>query len=91
MRVLLTATAASLLLGAGLAAQNAADWPTVGNDPGGMKYSALTQITPANVTRLAKAWTYDLGTPASGYTITPIVINNVMYLPIQGLHRCWLY
>ena len=23
-----------------------ADWPTVGNDPGGMKYSTLTQITP---------------------------------------------
>jgi quinoprotein glucose dehydrogenase len=60
------------------------DWPTVGNDPGSMKYSALSQITPANVTQLATAWTYDMGVPASGYTITPIVINNVMYLPIQG-------
>ena len=68
----------------GVAAQHANDWPTVGNDPGGMKYSPLTQITPANVARLAKAWTYDTGAPASGYTITPIVINNVMYLPVQG-------
>src|SRR6187401_1417497 len=67
-----------------VAAQNPNDWPTVGNDPGGMKYSTLTQITPANVARLAKAWTYDTGAPASGYTITPIVINNVMYLPIHG-------
>ena len=25
-----------------------------------------------------------MGAPASGYTITPIVVNNVMYLPIQG-------
>ena len=25
-----------------------------------------------------------MGVPAAGYTITPIVINNVMYLPIQG-------
>ena len=49
-----------------------------------MKYSTLTQITPANVSKLAKAWTYDTGAPAGGYTITPIVINNVMYLPIQG-------
>ena len=60
------------------------DWPTVGNDPGSMKFSPLTQITPENVTQLAPAWTYDMGVPASGYTITPIVIGNVMYLPIQG-------
>ncbi|MBI4472665.1 MAG: PQQ-binding-like beta-propeller repeat protein [Acidobacteria bacterium] len=66
------------------AAQNANDWPTVGNDPGGMRYSALTQIAPSNVTRLTKAWTFDTGAAATGYTITPIVINNVMYLPIQG-------
>ncbi|HMC76700.1 MAG TPA: PQQ-binding-like beta-propeller repeat protein [Vicinamibacterales bacterium] len=60
------------------------DWPTVGNDPGGMKFSPLTQITPDNVTQLTQAWTYDMGVPAAGYTITPIVIGNVMYLPIQG-------
>jgi len=63
---------------------NPKDWPTVGNDPGGMKFSALTQITPANVNQLAKTWTYDTGAPAAGYTITPIVISNVMYLPVQG-------
>jgi len=44
-----------------------ADWPTVGNDPGGMKYSTLTQITPANVNNLVKAWTYDTGDPAGGF------------------------
>jgi len=73
-----------LMLTIGVAAQQAHDWPTVGNDPGGMKYSPLTQITPGNVTRLVKAWTYDTGAPATGYTITPIVVNNVMYLPVQG-------
>src|SRR5690349_4037190 len=88
-RQLTLAAAAALVLGAGLAAQTAAppqprDWPAVGNDPGGGKYSTLTQITPANVTQLAKAWTYDTGAPAAGYTITPIVIGNVMYLPVQG-------
>jgi len=67
-----------------VAAANPKDWPTVGNDPGGMKFSPLTQITPQNVTQLAKAWTYDTGAPAAGYTVTPIVINNVMYLPVQG-------
>jgi quinoprotein glucose dehydrogenase len=60
------------------------DWPSVGNDPGGMKYSPLNQITPENVSRLAVAWTYDTGVPANGYQHTPIVISNVMYLPIQN-------
>ena len=62
----------------------AVDWPNTGHDPGSMKYSPLTQVTPDNVTRLAVAWTYDMGVPASGYTITPIVIHNVMYLPVNG-------
>ena len=83
-RLVLMGAVTGLALAAGLAAQAPSDWPTVGNDPGGMKYSSLTQITPANVSKLAKAWTYDMGVPASGYTITPIVVNNVMYFPVQG-------
>ena len=71
-----------LALGAGLTAQTANDWPNVGNDPGSSKYSLLTQITPANVATLKKAWTYDLGVPANGFTPTPIVISNVMYVPV---------
>src|SRR5678815_3169932 len=71
-----------LALGVRVAASESGDWATVGNDPGGSKFSALTQITPANVSRLAKAWTYDLGIPANGYTSTPIVIGNVMYLSL---------
>jgi glucose dehydrogenase len=83
-RALLIVALTGVVCGIGVTAQHVNDWPTVGNDPGGMKHSPLTQITPANVTRLAKAWTYDTGAPATGYTITPIVINNVLYLPVQG-------
>jgi len=36
------------------------DWPTFGNDPGGQRYAAPTQINPANVTRLVRAWTYHM-------------------------------
>jgi quinoprotein glucose dehydrogenase len=43
----------------------ASDWPTYGHDPGGMRYSPLTQITPANVARLEKAWVYHMK-PGSG-------------------------
>jgi len=83
-RILLLIVVVGLFPIMGVSGQNANDWPTVGNDPGGMKYSSLTQITPANVTRLKTAWTYDTGAIATGYTITPIVVNNVMYLPIQA-------
>jgi quinoprotein glucose dehydrogenase len=38
----------------------ATDWPTFGNDAGGQRYSTLTDITPANVTKLARAWTYHM-------------------------------
>jgi glucose dehydrogenase len=64
-----------------------ADWPGVGNDPGGTKYSTLSQITPANVTKLVKAWTYDTGDPGGGFRgweVTPIVVKNVMYFPTTG-------
>lgn len=73
----LTLTLCSLL-----GAQKAVDWPVVGYDRGSTKFSPLTQITPANVSTLEEAWTYDLGSPGE-YTITPIVIGNVMYLPHQ--------
>jgi len=36
------------------------EWPTYGHDSGGMRYSPLKQITPANVSKLEVAWTYHL-------------------------------
>ncbi len=36
------------------------EWPTYGHDSGGMRYSPLKQITPANVSTLRVAWTYHL-------------------------------
>ena len=77
------------------ATPSAGDWPTYGHDPGGMRYSPLTQITPANVAQLQPAWVYHMkvegaaaaggrggaGGFASGET-TPLVINGVMYLSL---------
>ncbi len=39
----------------------AQDWPAYGGDAGGMRYSAVGQITRANVHELAPAWTYHTG------------------------------
>ena len=39
------------------------EWPTYGHDPGGMRFSPLTQITPANVGQLQVAWVYHMRPP----------------------------
>jgi len=67
-----------LIASARVAAQSVNDWPTVGNDPGGMKYTPLADITPANVARLTPAWSYQPGGPM------PIVIDNTMYVVSAG-------
>jgi quinoprotein glucose dehydrogenase len=36
------------------------EWPTYGHDPGGQRFSPLTQITPDNVDRLQVAWVYHM-------------------------------
>jgi len=44
------------------AAQTTGDgWPTAGGDPGGQRYSSLTQINRQNVGDLSVAWTYHTG------------------------------
>src|SRR5690349_10431958 len=45
---------------AGRAVPAASEWPTYGHDPGGMRYSPLTQLTPANVSQLQPAWVYHM-------------------------------
>jgi quinoprotein glucose dehydrogenase len=79
--------AAGLLGSAVLAAAQAApgeDWPSYGNDRGAMRYSPLTQITPANVKSLKVAWTYHMkpadATRVATSETTPLVVGNVMYL-----------
>ncbi len=64
-----------------------ADWPNLGGDSGGMKFSPLTQITPDNVNTLKPAWTYETGDPAGGFRgweTTPIVVDGVMYFSTAG-------
>src|ERR1700722_11967325 len=64
---------------------HAKEWPTYGHDSGGMRFSPLKQITPANVAKLQPAWTYHLK-PESGPAdfraseATPLVIDGIMYV-----------
>ena len=73
------------LLAAGASAQ---DWPHYGSDPGGTKYSPLTQVNRGNVTRLRAAWTYhtrefsdEENYPTfTAFEATPLVVDGVMYV-----------
>jgi quinoprotein glucose dehydrogenase len=76
----------ALLVGSAPAISQAqrTDWPNMHRDVGAQRYSPLTQITPANVGRLQKAWSYHLK-PAGVERLrpsqaTPLVIEGTMYI-----------
>ena len=80
MRTSLLLAVASLTLPA-LYAQN--DWSTYGHDLSGQRYSPLKQITTANVTKLAPAWSYQMkkeGQPFRPSQSIPLMVNGVLYL-----------
>jgi len=64
------------------------EWPTYGRDPGGSRYSPLTQITRDNVTQLQVVWTYRTGEAErkalsagrASFEATPLVIDGTLYL-----------
>src|SRR5579859_2332937 len=43
------------------------DWPNYGNDPGGMRHSALSQVNRENVAKLKVAWIYHTGDISDGH------------------------
>jgi PQQ-dependent dehydrogenase (methanol/ethanol family) len=61
------------------------NWPMYWGDYQGTHYSALKEITPANVSRLRPAWTFpifaDGGSVLQG---TPLVVDGVMYATGSG-------
>jgi quinoprotein glucose dehydrogenase len=64
-----------------------AEWPNYGNDPGGMRYSALAQINRDNVSKLRVAWIFHTGDVSdgsggrkrSGFEATPILVDGTLY------------
>src|SRR5439155_45147 len=65
-----------------VARDSASDWPNVGNDKAGTRYSVLDQINRDNVGKLKLAWTYHSGDAGTGTTIecTPVVVDGAMYV-----------
>ena len=73
-----TVTAKDLLDGL----RNPGRWLTYSGDYTGQRHSPLTQITPANVSRLSSQWTFQAeGMPvARGFEGTPLMMDGVLYI-----------
>ena len=64
-----------------------AAWPYYGGDPGGSRYSPLTQINRSNVQELKVAWVYHTGDVSDGtkhprksaFETTPIMVDGTLY------------
>ncbi|HEX6533155.1 MAG TPA: methanol/ethanol family PQQ-dependent dehydrogenase [Gemmatimonadaceae bacterium] len=54
-------------------------WTWAGKDAAGSRYSALNQITTANVANLHLAWSFATGV-TRGHEAAPLVVNGRMYL-----------
>jgi|GEM_PF-668716 len=75
-------------------AEPATAWSHYGADPGGTRYSNLSQIHRGNVANLKVAWIYNTGdfTDGSGngvksaFESTPLMIDNKLYL-VSAFHR----
>lgn len=54
-------------------------WPTYNGDPGGNRYTTLTEIDKTNVARLAPRWMFTVP-KAAGLQGTPVVVDGIMYV-----------
>src|SRR5690606_7541100 len=65
------------------------EWPNYGNDPGGQRFSPLTQVDTSNVHKLKTAWTYRTGelqtyegsyiAEKAAFEATPLMVDGVLY------------
>ena len=68
------------------------NWTAYGQDPGGKRYIASSQITPENVSELQVAWQFQTGEletykeeryllERSAFEATPLMVDGVLYFP----------
>ncbi len=74
-------------------------WPSYSGDYSGRRHSALTQITPGNVDKLALAWAFQTNQPA-GIKSSPLLVDGIVYFTVpdnlwavdaRSGHMIWHY
>ena len=55
------------------------DWPTYNGDPGGNRFTTLTEINPATISRLGPQWLFTVPSNSRLQT-TPVVVDGIMYV-----------
>src|SRR5580765_1046635 len=65
--------------------KNPEQWLSVGGDYAGRRHSPLTQITPANASKLTPVWTSQTGVTGN-FEATPIVLNGILYFTGASNH-----
>ncbi|MES1258457.1 MAG: PQQ-binding-like beta-propeller repeat protein [Acidobacteriota bacterium] len=82
IRCLAAAALCALSVGIVPGQQSSVGWKDYLGGPEGSHYSPLKQITPANVSKLEIAWTYDPGDGTSVFC--PLVVDNIAYVAAKG-------
>jgi quinoprotein glucose dehydrogenase len=88
MRDMAVGLAVAAVLVAPCARAAEAGWPAYGGDERGQRFSPAAQITPANVARLAQAWSFSTGDLATkgdvikraSFEDTPILADGRLYV-----------
>ena len=62
------------------------NWSTYNGDPGGNRFTTLTQIDKTNVNRVAPRWIFNVPN-ANGLEVTPLVQDGVMY--VTNANECY--
>jgi alcohol dehydrogenase (cytochrome c) len=60
------------------------DWIYYNGDYSGRRYSALTEINAANVSRLGAKWIFRVPGNPSTMEVTPVVVNGIMFVTAQN-------
>ena len=68
-----------LLLLQGSPARDDGQWTMPGKDYSATRFSGLSQITPANATKLHPIWSFSTGV-LGGHEGQPLVVGNTMYV-----------
>jgi quinoprotein glucose dehydrogenase len=70
-----------ILVAASKAGAQSVDWPVYGGSSDNTHYTTLSQITPANVSSLKVAWTYETRDEWKGSEMqtNPLVIDGILY------------